>query len=226
MTPVQLLLVDDHRLVRAGIRALLDEIEDFEVVGEAANGRQAVELAASLRPDVVLMDISMPELNGLEATARIVKAQPRARVLILSIHAEPEYVPQALRAGAVGFLLKDASTAELDLAIRSVARGGTYLSPAVSKSVVDEYLALSATELNPLARLTPRQREVLQLVAEGHTTKSIAQRLGVSAKTVETHRTQLMHRLDIHDVAGLVRLAVRLGLVSTELPGQRRRRAH
>jgi DNA-binding NarL/FixJ family response regulator len=169
------------------------------------------------------MDVAMPGLNGLEATARLRKEFPSIRVLILSMYSNEEYVIQSLRAGASGYLLKDAATTELDLAIKAIARGETYLSPAISKVVVTDYVrrvggdgAESNADPSPYERLTPRQREILQLIAEGYTTKEIAHMLNISAKTVETHRMQLMDQLDIHDVAGLVRYAIRKGLVTTD----------
>lgn len=215
MKPIRVLLSEDHALVRSGIRALLRALPGVEVVGEAADGRQAVALAGSLHPDLVLMDLTMPELNGLEATARITREHPRVRVLILSMHGDEEYVAQAFRMGAAGYLLKDASSAELEIAIRAVGRGDRYLSPAVAKPVIDEYVQTAATAA-PLDRLTSRQKEILQLVAEGNSTKEIARKLQVSVKTVETHRAQLMRRLDLHDVPALVRYAIRTGLVPLE----------
>jgi DNA-binding NarL/FixJ family response regulator len=164
----------------------------------------------------VLMDISMAGLNGLEAAARMAKDHPNTRVIILSAHSNEEYVCQALRAGAAGYLLKDAGTAELDLAVKAVARGETYLSPAVSKHVIADYMRRVGGESGSLELLTPRQREILQLIAEGQTTKQIANTLHISVKTVETHRMQLMERLDIHDVPGLVRFAIRMRLVQPE----------
>jgi DNA-binding NarL/FixJ family response regulator len=216
MQPIRVLIADDHALVRAGIRALLQSIAGFEVVGEAADGRDALSLIKAQHPDLVLMDTSMPGLNGVEAAARVTKDFPKVRVLMLSAHADEEYVRQALRAGAAGYLLKDAGTAELELAIRAVARGETYLSPSVSKHVIADYLRRAGTEFGSLELLTARQREVLQLIAEGYTTKEIARTLHISDKTVETHRMQLMDRLDIHDVAGLVRYAIRVGLVKSD----------
>ena len=213
MTPIRVVLADDHTLVRAGIRALLEKLPDVHVVAEASDGREAVHLVTTTQPDVVLMDIAMPGLNGLEATRRLVKEFPAIRVLILSMHKNEEYVWQALRAGAVGYLLKDADLAELALAITAVTRGETYLSPPISKHVIREYVQRVGGEETGLEQLTPRQREILQLIAEGHTTKMIAQRLGLSVKTVETHRVQMMERLDIHDIAGLVRYAIRMGVV-------------
>jgi len=221
--PVRILLVEDHNLVRAGIRALLESLPATEVVGDAGDGREALRLVESLKPDVVFMDIGMPGMNGLEATARIAKDFPAVRVVILSMHATEEYVMQAMRAGAIGYLLKDAGISELELAVKAASRGETYLSPAVSKHVIDEYLRSvsgslnrSSAESSPFERLTPRQREILQLIAEGHTTQDIARILSISLKTVETHRAQLMERLGIYDVPGLVRYAIRMGLVSPD----------
>ena len=216
MTPVRLLLADDHTLVRAGLRKLLEAMPEVEVVGEASDGLALLALAAQLRPNLVLMDIAMPGLNGLEATARLARQSPDIRVLILSMHQNEEYVRQALRHGAAGYLLKDAAPMELDLAIRAVLRGETYLSPAVSRGVVSDYVQRLRGEETPGTQLTPRQREVLQLVAEGHSTKEIARRLDLSVKTVDTHRSQLMKLLDIHEVAGLVRYAMRVGLISPD----------
>jgi len=218
----RVVLADDHALVRAGIRKLLDAIAGIEVVGEASDGREALELIASARPDLAVMDIGMSGLNGLDATMRAKKTFPRTRILILSMHRAEEYVLEALRAGASGYLLKEAAPAELELAVRAVLRGEIYLSPGVSshvaKSAVRQRVAapVALSERKPPPALTSRQREVLQLIAEGHSTKDIATRLALSVKTVETHRAQLMERLDIHDVAGLVRYAIRIGLVSSE----------
>lgn len=212
MKPIRILLADDHALVRAGISALLRRIPGVEVMAEAADGREALALVKAQPPDLVLMDVSMAGLNGLEAAARIAKEHPEVRVLMLSAHVNEDYVKQALRAGAAGYLLKHAAISELELAIQAVARGETYLSPAVSKHLIADYIRRVGEETNPLELLTPRQRETLQLIAEGHSTKEIARILHVSPKTVETHRTQLMERLDIHDIAGLVRFAIRAGL--------------
>lgn len=221
--PVRILLAEDHKLVRAGIRALLQSLPGVEVVAEAGDGREALRLAEAHRPDIVFMDIAMSGMNGLEATTRIARDFADVRVIILSMHANEEYVLQALRAGASGYLLKDAGTAELEIAVTAVARGETYLSPAISKHVIDEYMrrvsggqANARSDGNPFDRLTPRQREILQLIAEGHTMQDIARILNISLKTVETHRAQLMERLDIYDVPGLVRYAIRIGLVSSE----------
>jgi len=216
MKPIRLLLADDHHLVRAGIHSWLMKMPEVEVVGEATNGREALALTAAHRPDVVLMDIMMPELNGLDATARIVSGFPNTRVIILSVNANEEWVLQALRSGAAGYLLKDIDPAELQQAVRAVAKGETYLSTTVSKQVVAGLLKHAGDLTTSLSRLTPRQREVLQLIAEGNTTKQIAKKLGVSAKTAEAHRTQLMDAVDIHDIASLTRYAIRMGLVAPE----------
>ncbi len=216
MTPIRILLADDHTLVRAGIRALLEQLDDLEVVAEAADGREALELTEVYLPDVALLDIAMPEMNGLEVARRLQKKRPEVRVLLLSMYSNEEYVSEALACGAAGYVLKDASVAELDLAVHAVARGESYLSPAVAKQIVSGQVQPGGDAPSGLQRLTPRQREVLQLIAEGNSTKQMARKLGVSVKTVETHRAQLMDRLDIHDVAGLVRYAIRTGLVAPE----------
>ena len=216
MNPIRVLLADDHTLVRAGIRSLLQGLENVEVVGEAGDGQEAVRLAEALRPDVVLLDVGMPGLNGLDVAARLATHDASIRVLILSMHTSEEYVLRALRAGCAGYLLKGSAVAELEIAVRAVARGETYLSPAVSKHVMDDYVRRTGGATDPIDALTPRQREVLQLVAEGNTSKDIADRLGLSFKTVEAHRAQIMERLGLHDVAGLVRFAMRMGLVRPE----------
>jgi len=213
MANIRVLLVDDHTLVRAGFRVLLEKIEDLMVIEEVSDGRAAVQRSKDLEPDVVLMDIAMPSMNGLEATRRILQECPRTKVLILSMYTNEEYLREALRAGAAGYLLKDATRNELESAIKSVYRGDTYLTPSMAKFAVDAYCRKGEAHTGPLARLTGRQREILQLIAEGCSTKQIAQRLDLSVKTVETHRAQLMERLDIHDVPGLVRLALRTRLV-------------
>lgn len=217
MSKVRVLLVEDHTLVRAGFRALLEKLEGIQVIGEVSNGRDALKAAREMEPDVVLMDIAMPEMNGLEATSRLRQECPRTMVLMLSMYTNEEYLKEALRAGAAGYLLKDADRAELELAIKTVCRGETYLTPAVAKFTLDAYCRQDDAQAGPLARLTGRQREILQLIAEGCSTKQIAQRLDLSVKTVETHRAQLMDRLEIHDVPGLVRLAIRTGLVRSDV---------
>jgi len=216
VAPIKVVLADDHSLFRAGVTALLKGIDGVEVVGEADNGRAALELVRARDPNVVLMDIAMPEMSGLETAARVSKEFPKVKVIMLSMHAGEEYVMQALRAGASGYLLKDAATSELELAVRAVARGETYLTPTISKRVIDDYLMRTTGTSNPLDQLTRRQREILQLIAKGYTSKEMAQMLNLSPKTIETHRTQLMKQLDIHDVAGLVRYAIRVGLVTLD----------
>jgi DNA-binding NarL/FixJ family response regulator len=216
MKVTRVLLADDHSLVRAGIRSLLEKISGIEVVGEASNGREALELIKTQLPDLVLMDIAMRDLGGLEALPRITKNFPGVKVVILSAHANEEYVIRALRSGAAGYLLKDAATMELELAISAVAQGKTYLSPSISRPVIDSYLERVGSASSPIEQLTARQREILQLIAEGKNTKEIAGLLEISVKTVEAHRLQLMARLDIHDVPGLVRYAIRSGLVSSD----------
>jgi DNA-binding NarL/FixJ family response regulator len=216
VSTIRVVLADDHALVRAGIRALLERLPGIEVVAEADNGRQALELIKTSAPNLVLLDISMAGLGGLEALPRIVKDFPSVKVLILSGHANEEYVLRALRCGAAGYMLKEAAAEELELAIKAVAQGKTYLSPSVSRTVVESYLQRAAGEEGPVEELTARQREILQMIAEGKNTKEIAATLEISVKTVEAHRLQLMARLNIHDVAGLVRYAIRSGLVSPD----------
>lgn len=212
---IRLVIAEDHTLVRAGLRSLLGELPWVDVVGEAADGREALRLVAETKPHVVLMDITMSDLNGLEATARLTRQHPATRVIILSMHSNEEYVRRALGVGAAGYMLKDSERSELELALKSVARGGSYLSPAVSRPVITDYAERASRD--PVGRLTPRQREILQLIAEGYSTREIAAKLDLSAKTIETHRAQLMSRLDIHDVAGLVRYAIRAGVASAEV---------
>jgi DNA-binding NarL/FixJ family response regulator len=214
--PIRVVLADDHVLIRAGLRALLHSLPNIEVIGEASDGHEAIDVIAKHQPDVVIMDIGMPGLNGVDSARRIVKQVPGTRVIILSMHANEEYVGRALEAGAMGYLLKGAEPAELELVLKAVMRGETYLSPSISKHLVQDYLSHRKEKTHPLPDLTLRQREVLQLIAEGCSTKDIANKLKLSVKTVDTHRSELMHRLDIHDVAGLVRYAIRTGLVTTE----------
>jgi DNA-binding NarL/FixJ family response regulator len=216
MKPIRVLIADDHTLVRAGIRSLIQNMEGVRVIAEAGDGREALRLIEIHRPDVVLIDIVMPGLNGLEVTARVSKEFPQVRVIILSMYVNEGYVGRALRAGAAGYIVKGADPGELEIAIRAIAQGEKYLSPGVSKYVLTDYIRHIAGEVKPLELLTPRQREVLQLIAEGYTTKKIARTLDISVKTVESHRKQLMERLDIHDIAGLVRYAIRVGLVKPE----------
>jgi DNA-binding NarL/FixJ family response regulator len=215
MKPIRVVLADDHALVRAGFRALLTSLSDIAVVAEAADGDEALRVIEAEQPDVVLLDIGMPGVSGLSVIEHVTQQFPQVRVIILSMYADQAHVLQALRAGAAGYLLKGAHPSELEFAINAAVRGETYLSPAVSKHLVGEMLR-GRGEGGALDTLTPRQREVLQLIAAGHTTKAIAQRLGISVQTVAMHRTQLMERLGIHDVAGLVRYALRMGLVPPE----------
>lgn len=226
MDVTRVLLADDHDLVRAGFRALMQSFSGVEVVAEADDGREALRLIEIHRPHIAVMDIMMPGLNGLEATARIVKEFPKTRVIILSMNAAEEYVLKAMRVGAAGYILKDGNPAELEQAIRAVARGETFLSSKISQHLVSGYvhgrgrpngdMAGRAVGFEATDKLTLRQREILQLIAEGNTTKEIAKKLTISVKTVETHRMQLMERLDIHDIAGLVRFALRSGLIEQE----------
>jgi DNA-binding NarL/FixJ family response regulator len=214
--PIRVLLADDHALVRAGIRSLLEKLPDIEVVAEASDGREAIRLVEKHEPHVLLTDIAMPGLNGLEVTRHLANTFPKVRVLILSMYADEEHLYLALRAGAAGYLLKGSAREELELAIRAVARGDTYLSPPVAKITIREYSGRVNAESCPLRKLSPRQEQVLQLIAEGKTTKQVALELNISVKTVETHRMQLMDRLGIHDIAGLVRFAIKVGLVGLE----------
>jgi DNA-binding NarL/FixJ family response regulator len=216
MSAIRVLLVDDHKLVRAGIRSLLQTVSGVEVVAEAGDGREGLRMIEAHRPDVVLMDILMPGLNGLEAMAGVARIRPATRVIMLSMNAGEASVLQTLRAGAAGYLVKTADPAELELAIRAVARGEVFLSSAISQHVVAACLGRLGREQTSVERLTPRQREVLQLIAEGHTTKEIAKKLGISLKTAEAHRGDLMQALDIHDIASLTRYAIRMGVVSPD----------
>jgi len=222
MTTIRVLLADDHRLVRTGIRSLLEQMAGVEVLGEAEHGREVLRLLKHVRPDVVVMDISMTELNGLETTAYITNDHPRVRVLILSVHSAESYVLQAIQAGAAGYLLKTAAREELETALRVVARGETYLSPAVATHVAANLRRLRGhsfrASLSAPEEVTLRtgERELLQLLAEGHTAKEIAARLHLSQKAVESRRARLMDRLDIHDLPGLVRYAMRVGVIAPE----------
>jgi DNA-binding NarL/FixJ family response regulator len=206
----RILLADDHSVVRRGFRMILSAQVDLEVAGEATNGREAVEVAEALKPDVVVMDVSMPELNGIEATRRIGEVSPRTRVLALSMHKDSVYVREILRAGARGYLLKDASDADLVAAVRAVARGEGYLSPAVSDAVLSDY---RKHVTNPIDLLSSREREVLQLIAEGRINKEIATSLNLSVYTVEAHRGRIMEKLNLHSTGELVRFAIRNGLI-------------
>jgi DNA-binding NarL/FixJ family response regulator len=229
MTPIKVVLADDHVLVRAGIRALVEKLPGVEVTGEVGDGEAAARLAAETNPDVVLMDVAMPGFGGLDATAQILRASPQTRVVMVSVHADPQSVLRAIEAGACGYVLKDSGVAELEMAIRAATQGGTFLSPRVSSLVIEGYRRrvtgepgeggpgnLPASEHARLSRLTPRQRQILQLVAEGASSRKMARKLNLSVKTIESHRAQLMERLGIHDVAGLVRFAIRAGVVRAD----------
>jgi DNA-binding NarL/FixJ family response regulator len=217
MTAIRVLLADDHELVRAGFRALLAKLR-YQVVAEASNADEALSLIGIHNPDVVLMDIAMPGLSGLEATEQITEHYPMVRVVILSMHANPEYARRALRAGAAGYLLKNAKESELDMAIQAATEGETYLSPAVARFIAADYARRKGTSPEPkaLESLTPRQLEILQLIAKGYTRKQIAEQLVISVKTFDTYRAQLMTQLEVHDTAGLVRYATDMGLVTPD----------
>jgi DNA-binding NarL/FixJ family response regulator len=212
---IRVIVADDHHMVRQGIRSLLEKADDIEVVGEAADGQEAVELVKRLAPDVLVMDIAMPRLNGNQALGRIRAQGAATQVVMLSMYSDETLVRQALRNGARGYLLKRSVTEELLLAVRAASRGEIYLSPAISGSVVADYLTLQTDDdaSSPFERLTPREREVLQLISEGQTNSAIAQILTVSVKTVEKHRANLMSKLNVHDLAGLIRVAIKHGLI-------------
>lgn len=207
---IRILLADDHALVRQGFRMILEDQPDMEIVGQAGNGREAVELASKLHPDVAVMDVAMPELNGIEATRRITTVSPRTRVLALSMHKDSMYVREILRAGARGYLLKDSGDADLVAAVRAVAKGDGYISPSVSGAVLSDY---RRHVTDPLDLLTSREREVLQMIAEGKTNKEIATSLNLSVYTVEAHRGRVMEKLNLHSTGELVRFALRNGLI-------------
>jgi len=214
---IRILLADDHKITRQGLRSLLDKQSDMEVVAEAEEGRTAVRLVRELLPDVVIMDVSMPDLNGMEAARQITREFGNVRIVALSMHSDSLFVTEMLKSGASGYLLKDCAFEELARAIRAVVAGKTYLSPSISGVVVDDYLhRLSKADFSGLDVLTSREREVLQLLAEGKSTKQIALKLHISGKTVETHRRQMMNKLDIHTVAELTKYAIRKGLTSLE----------
>ncbi len=219
MDPTRVILADDHKLVRAGIRSLLENSDGVEVVGEAGDGREAVKLTGKLKPDIVFLDIAMPELNGLQAAEMIKKDYPDVAVVILSMYLDEEYVLQALKAGASGYLLKDSAPNELRLALDTVKEGKVYISPAIPRKMIDEYKErlkhASSPEkvLEKKDELSSRQKEVLQLIAEGNSTREIAEKLFISIKTVETHRSQIMKKLDIKDIPGLVRYAMKRGII-------------
>lgn len=209
--PTRILLADDHPIVRQGFKAILER-EGFDVVGEASDGHEALRLSQALRPDVAILDLSMPVMNGLEAAREIQQASPQTRTLLLTMYTDDPYVVQAMRAGIHGYFVKTQASADLVQAIREVARGAIYLSPRISRAVVEAYRAKADLPPDPL---TARERQVLQLVAEGRTTKEVAHLLGTSPKTADSHRTRIMGKLDIHQTAGLVRYAIRRGLIQT-----------
>jgi DNA-binding NarL/FixJ family response regulator len=207
---IHILLADDHAVVRQGFKMILAAQPDMEIVGEAGNGREALDLAGQLQPDVIVMDVAMPELNGIEATRRVSDVSPRSRVLALSMHKDSVYVREILRAGARGYLLKDSISSDLLAAVRAIARGEGYLSPGVSDAVLNDY---RKHVTDPIDLLTSREREVLQMIAEGKTNKEIATVLNLSVYTVDAHRGHIMEKLNLHSVTDLVRFAVRAGLV-------------
>ncbi len=209
---MRVLLADDHRLVRGGLRALLDAMPDVEVVAEAADGEEALRAIETLKPDIALLDIAMPKLTGLAVLGRVAKASPATRVLLLSMYDNDEYVAEAVRAGAAGYLVKDAAVEELGLALAAIARGDVYLSPAISRKLAQAFSGTARAGPG----LTTRQTEILRLIARGQSSKEVARTLGLSVKTVETHRTQIMDRLEIRDLAGLVRYAIRTGLIAAD----------
>jgi len=214
---IRILLADDHKITRQGLRLLLEKEPDMEVVAEAEDGRTAVRLVRKLLPDMVIMDVSMPDLNGMEAARQIVDESPDIKIIALSMHSDALFVTEMLRSGAAGYLLKDCAFEEFARAIRTVAAGKTYLSPTISGVVVDDYLhRLSKADFSGSGVLSNREREVLQLLAEGKSTKQIALKLHISTKTVETHRRQIMDKLDIHSVAELTKYAIRKGFTSLE----------
>jgi two-component system, NarL family, response regulator NreC len=210
---VKILLVDDHTIVRQGLRALLESQEGFQVVGEADNGRDAVKKAQELQPDVVIMDIAMPILNGLEATRQIKKIMPDVKIVALTMYNDEEYVFQILKSGASGYLIKETAANELITAINSVKGGNPFFSPLISRKIMESYLREDSEKKAEGDKLTNREKEVLQLIAEGYTNNEIGKLMGISVKTVETHRAHIMSKLDIHDVAGLIKYAIKKGLV-------------
>lgn len=216
--PIKVFLADDHAVVRDGLRLILEAQEDITVVGEAADGHQAIDRVLKAKPDVVIMDIAMPGLNGIEATLQILKSCPSVKVLILSMHSSPEYISRALKAGAFGFLLKESAGKEVVRAVKTIYLGHRYLCQKISEAVINDYIDLqeAAPARSPLTRLSSREREILQLVAEGKTTKEIAGMLYLSTKTIETYRSRLMVKLGINDVPGLVKFAIQHGITSLE----------
>jgi DNA-binding NarL/FixJ family response regulator len=214
--PIRVFLADDHAVVRDGLRYMLEAQGDIVVVGDAADGRQAVRQVAQLKPDVALLDVAMPELNGIDATLQIRTDVPGTQVIILSMHSTTEHIVGALRAGALGYLLKESAGVEVVNAVRAVQAGQRYLSGKITESLIDEYLQFTAEAVSPLDRLTGREREILQMVAEGKTSAQIGDILSISTKTVETYRSRIMHKLQLTDLPGLVRFAIQHGLITLE----------
>jgi len=210
----RILLVDDHKILRDGICSLLKEYDDMEVVGEAADGRTAIRLVEELSPDVVIMDISMPDLNGIDATRIIISHRPKVKIIALSMHYDKQFISEIFKAGASGYLIKESAFDELEHAVRVVMDGKTYINPQIASLVVESLVTQSTPSAQALSLLTQREREVLQLIAEGKSTKQIARDLNVSAKTVESHRRQVMGKLNIRNVAELTKYAIREGLTS------------
>lgn len=210
---IKVLIADDHTLVREGIKALLKEIRDIEVIGEAKDGDEVIDKIKELKPDIILLDISMPKVNNLNFCEKIKSISEDIKIIILSMHYSEEYVREALRYGVKGYILKDSSFSELEIAIKSVFNGEVYLSPKISNILVKDYLEKVK---NPLDILTERQKEILMLLAEGYSVKEIAQKIGISVKTVETHKAQIMGKLNIYDIPGLVKFAIKHGLIKLE----------
>jgi len=212
MDKINVVLADDQTIVRKGLRALLERVKDINVLGEAINGNEAVELAETLQPDVIVMDIGMPELNGIEATKRLVKMKIPVKIIILTVHSNEEYVYQIFNAGAQGYLIKDSAPDELTLAIRAVTRGEKYLSPKLSSIIVDQYVNPSVREYDPFHDLTEREVEVLQLIGEGHSFQEIAKKLFISDRTVEVHRRKIGEKLNLHSKADIIHYAIKRGI--------------
>jgi len=212
MDKINVVLADDQTIVRKGLRALLERVKDINVLGEAINGNEAVELAETLQPDVIVMDIGMPELNGIEATKRLVKMKIPVKIIILTVHSNEEYVYQIFNAGAQGYLIKDSAPDELTLAIRAVTRGEKYLSPKLSSIIVDQYVNPSVREYDPFHDLTEREVEVLQLIGEGHSYQEIAKKLFISDRTVEVHRRKIGEKLNLHSKADIIHYAIKRGI--------------
>ncbi len=214
---IKVILADDHKIVREGLRSILENELRLQVIAQADNGRSTVQLAKELRPDIVIMDISMPDLNGIQATAQILQDAPSTKIIALSMHSDKKYVSEMLRAGASAYLLKDCAVDELERAIQAVLSGKSYVSPDVTGVVIEDYRRnADQRESSPGSGLTVKKREVLQLLAEGHSTKEIASRLNVSPQTIDTHRQHIMEKLDLHSVAELTKYAIREGLTSLE----------